>query len=151
MLSSAIRIFITLYLNQEDNKEIRIKNNRKNIMNELNIEDLWDKAVFKDKNFKSECIEIKKFSVQINQILYLYELLGGDIEKDYFADVLSQIEENQKLSKKNPTLEEQREIIEERILEEQIEQKKEIPHEEEEEEEYFPENDEESDDFGGRD
>ena len=129
ILSKAIRLFVTLFLFQESKKEIKIKENRSNFVNYLDILDLWDKKIYADEKFKKELNEIGKLDIHINQIIYFYEYLGGDIEDDFMKDVLFKIKSDEELKKQEsiPTYEEQEK--------KKNEEKKEEEEEEEEEEE----------------
>ena len=99
--AQAIRIFMTLVLFLEDDKENKIKSNHNNIINYLKSPDLWSKDTYEEPNFYLNLNELKSADVKINQIIHLYELLGKDIEDNAFEDVKKNIqeEENQKESK----------------------------------------------------
>ena len=86
--SYSIRIFISLVLFFEDDKENKIKKNCNNIINYLFSPDLWKTEIYDKESFTKDLIEIKKFNVKINQIIPLYEILGGDVENNYFDDVI---------------------------------------------------------------
>ena len=79
---NAIRLFITLYLNNEKEKEEKIKNNSNNVANYLNIKDIWIEINTNKKEFKDELKEIKELKIQINQILPIYDLLRDENEDD---------------------------------------------------------------------
>ena len=85
-LSNAIRLFITLSLFQEEDKENKIKKNKNNIMTYLNSPDLWKNEIYYDKNFQQNLNELKFMDIKINQSISLYEFLGGDIEENFFED-----------------------------------------------------------------
>ena len=89
----AIRLFITLVLFLEDDKEKKIKANRNNIINYLKAPDLWNKDIFDEQNFTLNLNGLKSINAQINQIIPLYELLGKDIEDNAFDDVKKMSEE----------------------------------------------------------
>ena len=96
----AIRLFISLFLYNEENKENKIKNNCNNISFYLNIPDLWDSRIFSNKEaLKIVLNEIKELNITINQVLSLYKLLEDNIEEKYFSEVKDQIERD-KISKK---------------------------------------------------
>ena len=78
-LKNAIRIFITLVLFREKDKENKIQLNRKNIVNYLNTPDLWKNKIYENEKFYDDLDEFKLCSIQINQIVFLYDYL---IEKD---------------------------------------------------------------------
>ena len=86
--SNAIRLFISLILYPEEDKENKIKSNNINIINYLRQSDLWGNDIYNNSKFHKNLYELSLFNVKINQIIPLYELLGGDIEDNYFDDVM---------------------------------------------------------------
>jgi len=90
--SYAIRLFTTLVLFQETDKENRIKTNHINILNYLNPTslDLW-KYDSNDNKFMNDFNILKSINVPINQIISLYKYLGGDFDDNYFDDVKQKI------------------------------------------------------------
>ena len=86
--SNAIRLFISLILYPEEDKENKIKSNNINIINYLRQSDLWGNDIYNNSKFHKNLYELSLFNVKINQIIPLYELLGGDIEDNYFDDVI---------------------------------------------------------------
>ena len=94
-LTLALKWFMTLVLFNEKDKENKIKGNKKNLFNYLNIEDLWDKDIFKDKNnFHSDLAELKKSNIPINKIIWLYDFLieGEEKEEDPEKEIKEHIE-----------------------------------------------------------
>ena len=92
-LAYAIRLFITLVLFQEDDKDDKIKNNCNNIINYLKSTDFWKKETKDfDEIFLKNLNELKSMNIQINQIISFYEILGRDIEDNFFDDVKQKIE-----------------------------------------------------------
>ena len=91
---NAISLLVSLFLYNEKEKEQKIKNNSNNIVNYLNIKDIWIDILTNRKEFKEELKEIKKLKIQINQILAIYELLTDNKEEEekYYDDVLKEIE-----------------------------------------------------------
>ena len=80
---------LVLFTEEEKNK---IKTNNNNIIKYLRSPDLWKKDVYNDiDNFNKNLNELKSMNFKINQISFLYETLGKDIEKNYFDDVIKQI------------------------------------------------------------
>ena len=79
---NAIRILITLYLNEEKDRDEKIKNNKNNLANILNIKDIWYNINTDKKEFKDELKNIKKLKIQINQLMQIYELLSDDNDND---------------------------------------------------------------------
>ena len=78
-LEKAIRLFITLVLFREKDKENKIKLNRKNIVDYLKSPDLWSDEIYKNSKFNENLDELKLCNIQINNILFLYDYL---IEKE---------------------------------------------------------------------
>ena len=76
---SAIRLFLTLVLFREEDKENKIKSNPKNIVTYLKAVDLWDKNIYTDKKFIENLNELKNINIQINQILILVDIIEEDI------------------------------------------------------------------------
>ena len=97
----AIRLFITLVLFPEDDKENKIKSNCNNVVNYLKVPDFWDKDIYNDKDFDNNLNELKLFNSKINQIISLYEFLGKDIESNFCEDVKKHIEEESKVINNN--------------------------------------------------
>ena len=86
----AIRIFITLVLFTEVDKEKKIKSNNNNIVNYLKSSDLWKNDI-NDEKFNQNLNEFKSLNIPINKIIFLYEYLGKDIEENFFDDVKQKI------------------------------------------------------------
>jgi len=95
----AIRIFITLVLFLEEDKEKKIKSNPNNVINYLKSVDLWDKNIYENNDFNSDLNKLKLINAHINQIIYLYDNLGKDIEDNFFDDVKKQIEQEKEKEK----------------------------------------------------
>ena len=87
-LARAIRLFTTLVLFLEDdkNKEKKIKNNFNNAINYLKPADLWESEIYDDKYFNQKLDELKSFNININQIISLYETIGKEDIKDNFCE-----------------------------------------------------------------
>ena len=75
---TAIRLFMTLVLFREEDKENKIKSNRKNILNYLKAEDLWDKNKYRDEKFNENLNQLKNINIQINHILCLVDIKDED-------------------------------------------------------------------------
>ena len=93
--ASAIRLFITLVLYLEEDKDNKILSNCNNIVNYLKSSDLWSKDIYSNDDFNKNLNELKSFNIQINQIINLYEFLGKDIEDNFYNDVKEQIKKNE--------------------------------------------------------
>ena len=91
----AIRLFISSFLSEEKNKENKIKKNKNNIINYLDIPDIWKNKINKKNEFKDELNQIKKLKIQLNQISHLSEIIGEDIDKNYLLDVLQEIKKRE--------------------------------------------------------
>ena len=92
-----LRSFIVLFLNLVNDKENKIRRNPNNMVNYLDIPDIWDKSIYNNENFKKELDNLKKINVKINQIIYLYDFLGDNINNDYFNDVKKVIDKEKEL------------------------------------------------------
>ena len=83
-LLSAIKRFMALVLFRENDKENKIKLNKKNIINYLVQEDLWGKGMCKDEKFNKDLNNLKKFDIQINRIIWFYDYLNENDEEDNY-------------------------------------------------------------------
>jgi len=92
IFKAAIRAFIVLYLNFEKDKENNIKQNENNIINYLNIIDIWDITTYSKENFKEELNNLKQLKIKMNQIISLYDFLVDDINIKYFEDVQKELD-----------------------------------------------------------
>ena len=99
----SIRSFIILFLNLVNDRESNIKENQNNIINYLDIPDIWDKVIYKDKEFYNELNNLKNINIKMNQIISLYDYLGDDINEDFFQDeerYIKKEEEDKKIIEK---------------------------------------------------
>jgi hypothetical protein len=86
-LENAIQIFISLVLFREKDKDLKIKSNRKNLIDYLKSPDLWDNKKYKEQKFNESLNELKLFNIQINQALWLYNYLVDNEEiEEYIKD-----------------------------------------------------------------
>ena len=106
IFASSIRKFIVVFLSKEKNKSNKIKLNENNIINYLNIQDIWDKNIYEMKDFMDELDELKNLNIQLNQVIYLYEILRPENNEEFFKDVIEQIKKNEEMEKKNQEIEE---------------------------------------------
>jgi hypothetical protein len=89
----AIRLFTTLVLfleKDKEDKEKKIKNNRNNIVNYLKASDLWSRDI-NEPDFIKDLNELRDINAKINQIIPLYEALGKDIKDSDYDEVREQI------------------------------------------------------------
>ncbi len=94
----AIRLFTTLVLFLEKDKEKKIKNNRNNLVNYLKASDLW-RDIYDHPDFNKNLNELRDINVKISQIIPLYEVLGKDIKESDYDDVRAQIEKEKENEK----------------------------------------------------
>ena len=86
-LASAIRLFMTLVLFREKDKEKKIKSNRKNIFIYLKAPDLWDMNLYNDEKFKENLNKLRRINIKVNQILWLYNYLVGNKPEKKSEDI----------------------------------------------------------------
>ena len=147
----SIRLFISLFLFNEKDKEKKIKENFCNIINYfLKIPDLWNSDFmktrdiynFKKEEWKSELEEIQKLDIKMNQLIELEELLGKDFEEKYFEDLKKEIEKRKREEEEQKKFND--EVNKEKKLnienEEKVDEKEKDEEEEKEEEEEEEEN-----------
>ncbi len=97
----AIRLFTTLVLfleKDKEDKEKKIKNNRNNLINYLKASDLW-RDIYDHPDFNKNLNELRDINVKISQIIPLYEVLGKDIKESDYDDVRAQIEKEKENEK----------------------------------------------------
>ena len=95
-LSGALRWFMCLVLFGEKEKNKKIKSSKKNLIDYLNAEDLWEKNIYKDTKFNKDLNELKKLNIQINKIIWLYDyLVKGEEEEDYIKEIEEYIEKKE--------------------------------------------------------
>ena len=149
----SIRIFISSFLSEEKNEENKIKKNANNIINYLEIPDIWEKNIYNKIEFIDELNQIKNLKIQLNQICFISEILESDIDKNYLLDVEREIKRREDEKKALINKENANNNIENQKNEDDV--KKEEEEEEEEEEEiidpYYKNKDEDDDEeYGSR-
>ena len=108
VLLNAIRRFLTRYLLIEEDKEKNIKENERNFIKFLYIEDLWDNEINSDENQKeSELKIIENMEISINQIISVYEHYKGD---DIINDEFNELKEKDDISNKLLSFNQEKEI-----------------------------------------
>ena len=95
----ALRSFIVFFINLEKDKDKNIKENNSNIINYLDIPDLWDPTIYNQENFKKELNDLKEMNVKVNQTIYLYDFLGDDIDEKYFENVIKILKKEEEIKK----------------------------------------------------
>jgi len=104
-LADALKWFMCLVLFGEKDKNKKIKASKKNLIDYLNAEDLWEENIYKDIKFNKDLSELKELNIQINKIIWLYNyLVEGEEEEDYIKEIEEYIE------KKEENLEQTNEI-----------------------------------------
>ena len=101
-LARAIRIFISLVLYREDekNKDKRIKFNKRNIVDYLKSEDLWERDIYRTDSFGKELEEIQSLNIKINEILWFYYYLTDNKDERFEDEVKEYIKMSEEKNKK---------------------------------------------------
>ena len=108
VLLNAIRRFLTRYLLIEEDKEKNIKENERNFIKFLYIEDLWDNEINSDENQKeSELKIIENMEISINKIISVYDHYGGD---KIINDEFNELKEKDDISNKLLSFNQEKEI-----------------------------------------
>ena len=97
-LSSAIRIFITLVLfrEKENDKDKKIKMNKKNIIDYLKNKDLWKSNLYNDTSrFESNLLKVKELNIKIKEIIFLYYYLVGRKDEGFEDEVVNYIQKKE--------------------------------------------------------
>ena len=91
----AIRKFILCFLSKEKNKENKIKLNKNNIKNYLEIEDLWNKEFYKKDEFNQMLKKLKDLNIKVNIVIPFYEKCFNNMYKNYFDDVKEELKKRE--------------------------------------------------------
>ena len=103
-LAYSLRLFMTIVLFLEGNKEQKIKLNKSNILTYIiRPQDLWKKKISDDEKCLKDLNELMAMKIPINKIIYFYEALGKDIPENFFIDVESKIAEDEEEKERNQT------------------------------------------------
>ena len=100
-LSNALRLFMCLVLFGEKDKNKKIKESKKNLINYLNIEDLWEKQIYTNTKFNKDLNDLKELNIQVNKIIWLYDYLVEGEEEDYIKEIEDYIENKEDKEKQN--------------------------------------------------
>ena len=103
-LAMGIRLFITLvlYRENENDKDKKIKSNKKNIFDYLILKnkDLWQPTLYNTESnksqFESDLLKLKDLNIKIKEILYFYYYLKGENYEGFGADIKKHIEDSKK-------------------------------------------------------
>ena len=88
-LLEALKLFMTIILYREKDKENKIKLNKNNIVGYLKEQDLWENnnIKIKEEKFMNNLSKIKSFNIKIKEILWLYYYLTDKKEEDFDSDI----------------------------------------------------------------
>ena len=150
-LASAIRLFISLILfrEEEKNKDKKIKSNRKNIIEYLKAKDLWETNIYNNGQFEEDLEKIKSLNIKIKEILWFYYYLIDNKEEGFEDEVKEHLkkikdeEERRREEQERKEAEERGQEQELELIKEQKKREKERREEEEEKEEEEKEKEEE--------
>lgn len=84
---TAIRLFISIVLFMEKDKENKIKQNAKNMVECLKEKDLWKNKNIEDEGFKDNLTKIKSLNIKINEILWFYLYLTNNKDEEFDKEV----------------------------------------------------------------
>jgi len=88
-LIEALRLFMSIILFREEDKEKKIKLNKNNIVGYLKEQDLWENKniKIKDEKFIDNLSKIKSLNIKIKEILWLYYYLVDNKDEDFDKDI----------------------------------------------------------------
>ena len=87
----AIRKLILCFLAKENDKERKIKLNKNNIKNYLEIQDLWSKDFYKQNEYYQELTKLKNLGITVNSVIPFYDKCFKNTYKNYFDDVKTEL------------------------------------------------------------
>ena len=102
-LASAIRLFMTLVLYRENerDKDTKIKENKKNIIDYLKNKDLWESALYNNsKRFEEDLIKIKGLNIKIKEILFFYNYLIDNKDEGFEEEIVKHINKREEEKRK---------------------------------------------------
>jgi hypothetical protein len=109
-LASAIRLFMTLVLfrEREEDKDKKIKSNKKNIIDYLKYKDLWKSSIYTNTSkFEDNLLKIKILNIKIKEILFFYYYLVNNEDERFEAEVENNIKKKEEDIKKQKEIEKQ--------------------------------------------
>ena len=109
-LASAIRIFITLVLftEEEKDKDNKIKSNKKNIIDYLKNKDLWESSLYNNsERFEENLSQLKGLNIKIKEILFFYYYLVDNKDEGFEDEIVNHINKREEGKKKQKEIEEQ--------------------------------------------
>ena len=86
-LAEALRLFMSIILYREKDKENKIKLNKNNIVGYLREKDLWKNNNIKDDIFDDNLSKIKSLNIKIKEILWLYCYLTDNKDENFENDI----------------------------------------------------------------
>ena len=94
-LAEAIRKFITLVLFREEeiDKDKKIKDNEKNIVDYLKKKDLWKSYDDDKSSIETNLLKIKGLLIKIKEIVYFYDYLVGTSDEIFENEIVEYIKE----------------------------------------------------------
>ena len=110
MIEIALRKFILCFLTKEEKKEDKIKLNKNNIQNYLEIEDLWDRDFYKKNDFYQELKKLKNLGIKVNNVIPFYDKCFDNYYKNYFDDVETELKNKEEERKKEEKEKEKQDI-----------------------------------------
>ena len=99
LLATALRLFISIVLYREKDKENKIKENNKNIVDYLKEKDLWKNIDIKEDIFNKNLIELKYLNIKIKEILWLYFYLTDNKDEDFEKDIKKFLENKKSINR----------------------------------------------------
>ena len=109
-LASAIRVFITLVLfrEKENDKDSKIKSNKKNIFDYLKNKDLWDSSLYNNtQRFEENLSKLRGLNIKIKEILFFYDYLIDNKDEGFENEVVERKRKREEERKKQKEIEEQ--------------------------------------------